>query len=343
MLPIVNLVRRVNRRDALRALLALGAGAAVTSRAVLTQGQSKVRRIGFLTPRSRPSPPTIDAFSEAFIQGMRELGYVEGRNVVIEWRYADGRYQSLPDLAAELARMDLEVIVTYGTAAAQALKKTTTSSPIVVAAAVDIVGSGIVASLGRPGGNITGLSAIGVDLSPKHAELIKTMVPGLTSVAVLVNPGNSTHPAVLKNVEAAAEKLGMKAAPVDARAGSEIEAAFATAARRGAGAVIVATDALYSGQGPRLAEASLKQRLPTISIYMEHAQAGTLMSYGEDIAGFHRQAAAYVDKILKGAKPADLPVEQPTRFELVINRRAAKALGLNVPQELLLRADKLLS
>jgi len=340
--PIANLARRMSRRDALRALLALGAGA-VAPRVVPAQGQSKMRRIGFLTPRSRPSPPNTDAFSEAFTQGMRELGYVEGRNVVIEWRYADGRYQSLPELAAELARMDLEVIVTYGTAAAQALKKTTASIPIVVAAAVDLVGSGIVASLGHPGGNITGLSAIGVDLSPKHAELIKTMVPGLASVAVLVNPGNSTHPAVLKNVEAAAETLGMKVVPVDARTASEIDAAVATAARKGAGAVIVATDALYSGQGPRLADASLKHRLPTISIYMEHAQAGTLMSYGEDIAGFHRQAATYVDKILKGVKPANLPVEQPTRFELVINRKTAKALGLNVPQELLLRADKLLT
>src|SRR5262249_50280247 len=160
--------------------------------------------------------------------------------LVVEWRYADGNYKSLPDLAAELGRMDLELIVAYGTAAAQALKRVTTSTPIVVAAAVDLVGSGIVESLSRPGGNVTGLSAIGVDLSPKHAELMKTVMPRLATIAVLMNPGNSAHPAVLKNVEVAAEKLGLKVVPADARVPSEIEGAFAAAARKGAGAVIVA-------------------------------------------------------------------------------------------------------
>jgi putative ABC transport system substrate-binding protein len=194
----------MTRSDTLLALLALGAGAAASPVAALAQAQAKARRIGFLAPRSRPSPPDRDAFSDAFMQGMRELGYVEGKNVVIEWRYANGNCKNLPDLAAELARMDLEVIVTYGTAAAQALKKATSSIPIVVAAAVDLVGSGLVENLGHPGGNVTGLWAIGVDLSPKHAELMKTMMPKLTSIAVLMNPGNSTHAAVLKNVEAAA-------------------------------------------------------------------------------------------------------------------------------------------
>jgi len=238
--------------------------------------------------------------------------------------------------------MDLEVIVTYGTAAAQALKKATSSMPIVVAAAVDLVGSGIVESLRRPGGNITGLSAIGVDLSPKHVELMKTMMPRLTSIAVLMNPGNSTHPAILKNVEAAAEKLGMKVVPADARVPNEIEGAFAAASRKGAGAVIVATDAFYSGQGPRLADASIRHRMPTISIYDENVHAGCLMSYGQDIASFHRQAATYVDKILKGAKPGDLPIEQPTKFELVINLKTATALRLTVPPLLLGRADEVI-
>ena len=276
------------------------------------------------------------------MKGMRELGYVEGKNLIIEWRYVNGNYKSLPDLAAELTRLDLEVIVTYGTAAAQALKKASSTIPIVVAAAVDLVGSGIVESLRRPGGNVTGLSAIGVDLSPKHAELMKTAMPKLASVAVLMNPGNSTHPAVLKNVEAAAEKLGMKVVPVDAGAPSEIEGAFAAASRKGAGAVIVATDAFYSGQGSRLAEVSLKRRMPTISIYDENARAGCLISYGQDIAGFHGQAATYVDKILKGAKPGDLPVEQPTKFELVINLKTAKGLGLTIPPSLLQRADEVI-
>jgi putative ABC transport system substrate-binding protein len=332
----------MNRRDTILALLALGAGAAAAPLAAFAQMPTKVRRIGFLTPRSRPSPPDHDAFSDAFTQGMRELGYVEGKNLVIEWRYGGAGYLRLPDLAAELARMDLEVIVVYGTAAAQALKRATSSIPIVVAAAVDLVESGIVASLRRPGGNVTGLSAIGVDLSPKHAELMKTMMPKLASVAVLMNPGNSTHPAVLKNVQIAAQGLGLKVVPVDAAAPNEIEGAFLAAARKGAGAVIVGTDAFYSGQGSRLADASLKHRLPSISIYDEHVLAGCLMSYGQDIAGFHRQAATYVDKILRGAKPADLPVEQPTRFQLVINRKTSKAFGLAISQELLLRADKVI-
>ena len=323
-------------------LVCTGAVVLAASHAAFAQVQTKARRIGFLTPRSRPSQPDRDAFSDAFLQGMRELGYVEGRNLVIEWRYANGDYKSLPDLAAELTRMDLEVIVTYGTAAAQALRKATSSIPIVVAAAVDLVGSGIVESLRHPGGNITGLSAIGVDLSPKHAELMKTMMPKLASIAVLMNPGNSTHPAVLKNVAAAAEKLGMKVVPADAGTPSEIEGAFTAASRKGAGAVIVATDAFYSGQGSRLAEAAFKHRMPTISIYNDNVHAGCIMSYGQNIADFHRQAATYVDKILKGAKPGDLPVEQPTKFELVINLKTAKALGLTIPPSLLRRADEVI-
>jgi putative ABC transport system substrate-binding protein len=332
----------MTRRHTLRMLLWLGALAVTTPLATLVEGQPTPRRVGFLTPRSHPSPPEKDAFSEAFLQGMRALGYAEGKNLIIEWRYADGNYKRLTDLAAELALMNLDVIVTYGTAAAQALKKATSRTPIVVAAAVDLVGSGIVESLRRPGGNITGLSAIGVDMSPKHVELVKTMVPKLGSIAVLMNPGNSTHPAVLKNVQAAADKLGVKSLSVDARVPNEIEGAFATAARKGAGAIVVATDAFYSGQGPRLAEASLKHRMPTISIYDEHVRAGCLMSYGQDIAGFHRQAATYVDKILKGASPADLPVEEPTTFELAINLRTARALDLVVAESLLLRADEVL-
>jgi putative ABC transport system substrate-binding protein len=301
----------MTRRDTLLALLVLGAGATAAPLAALAQAQTKARRIGFLTPRSRPSSPDRDAFSDAFMQGMRELGYVEGKTVVIEWRYANGNYKSLPDLAAELARMDLEAIVTYGTAAAQALKKATSSIPIVVAAAVDLVGSGLVESLGHPGGNVTGLSAIGVDLSPKHVELMKTMMPKLASIAVFMNPGNSTHAAVLKNVEAAAEKLGMKVVPTEARVPDEIDGAFAASSRKAAGAVIVAADAFYSGQGPRLAEVSLKRRMPTISIYDGNVRAGCLMSYGQDIATFHRQAATYVDKILKGQSPLICPSSSP--------------------------------
>src|ERR1700756_1238821 len=331
---------QMNRRDAFMALLGLAAGVAAAPVAVFAQPQIKMRRIGFLTPRPRPTPPDRDAFSDAFTQGMRDLGYIKGKNLLIEWRY--GGYRSLSDLAAELTQIDIELIVTYGTAAAQALKGATSTIPIVVAAAVDLVESGIVATQRHPGGNITGLSAIGVDLCPKHAELMKTMIPRLASIAVLMNPGNSTHAAVLKNAEAAAAKLGMKVVPLDARSSTEIEGAFMAAAKKGAGAVIVATDAFYSAQGSQLAAASLNHRMPSISIYNEHVERGCVMSYGQDIPAFHRQAATYVDKILRGAKPADLPIEQPTRFLLVINRKTAKALGLAIPSELMISADKVI-
>jgi putative ABC transport system substrate-binding protein len=211
-----------------------------------------------------------------------------------------------------------------------------------VAAAVDLVESGIVATQSHPGGNITGLSAIGVDLTPKHAELMKTMMPKLASIAVLTNPRNSTHLSVLKNAQGAAAKLGMKVDPEEARTSADIEPAFMAASKKGAGAVIVATDAFFSAQGSQLAAASLKHRMPSISIYNEHAERGCLMSYGQDIAAFHRQAATYVDKILKGAKPADLPIEQPTRFLLIINRKTAQALGLAIPSELLISADRVI-
>ena len=328
----------MNRRDAAFALLALG----TSSVAVLAQVQARVRRIGFLTPRSRPLPPERDAFSDAFALGMRELGYVEERNLIIEWRYGDGDYRRLPELAVELVRMGVEVIVVYGTAAAQAAQGATKIIPIVIAAAVDPVGSGLVASLSRPGGNTTGLSAIAVDLSPKHLELLKTMMPKLTRVGVLVNPDNASHVAVQKNVEAAAKGFSVEVIAVSARTPDELGSAFASAAQRQAGALIVAGDAFFSGQGRSLAYASMKNRMPTISIYREHVMAGGLMCYGQNIEEFHRRSASFVDKILKGAKPEDLPVEQPTRIEFDINAKTAKALKLSIPQSLLDRADEVI-
>jgi putative ABC transport system substrate-binding protein len=207
-------------------LIALGTAASLAPLASFAEAPSKVRRIGFLTPRANP-----DLFYEAFTQGMRELGYVEGTNVAIEARYADGKYERLPALAAELVRMNVEIIVVYGTAAAKALQHATRSIPIVAAAAVDLVGSGIVASLARPGANITGLSAIGVDLSPKHLELLRTMIPRVSRVAVLVNPGNTANAAVLQNVQAAARPAGIKVLPVEARTAEEMERGFTTSAR----------------------------------------------------------------------------------------------------------------
>jgi putative ABC transport system substrate-binding protein len=330
----------MNRRDTVLALIALGTAGGPL--AALAQPQPGMPRVGFLTPRPRPIAPNHDAFSDAFSAGMRERGYVEGRNLVVEWRYVDGQYAGLAGLAADLVRLDVKVIVAYGTAAVQAAQRATRTIPIVIAAAVDPVGSGLVESLSRPGGNTTGLSAIAVDLSPKHLELLKTMMPKLARVAVLTNPGNSSHAAVVKNVGAAARIFSIEVIAVSARTPDEIGAAFASAARQRVGAVIVAGDAFFSAQGPLLADASVKYRMPAISIYEDHVTAGGLMSYGQDIADYHRRSAIFVDKILKGAKPGDLPVEQPTKIELAINLKTAKALGLAIPQSLRISADRVI-
>lgn len=328
----------MKRRDPVLAWIALG----VLPFSEFGQAQPKVSRVGFLTPRARPLAPHQDAFSEAFAAGMREQGYAEGKNLIVEWRYGGGAYAGLSDLAADLVRLKVDVIVAYGTAAVQAAQSATRTTPIVIAAAVDPVGSGLVASLSRPGGNTTGLSAMAVDLSPKHLEFLKTMMPRLTRVALLTNPGNSSHAAVSKNVELAAKLLGIEVIAASASSPIEIGSAFAFLAGAKAGAVIVAGDGFFSGQGPQLAEASIKYRMPTISIYQEHVTAGGLMSYGQNIAGFHRQSATFVDRILKGARPEDLPVEQPTRIDFHINRKTARVLGLTIPQLLLVRADEVI-
>jgi putative ABC transport system substrate-binding protein len=325
-----------------REFITLLGGAAAWPLAARAQQAGKIWRIGFLTPRSRPSSAGRDAFSDAFMRGMSDLGYSEGKNLVVEWRYADGDYKRLTGFAIELVGMDLPVIVTYGTAAARVLQGATKTNPIVVSAAVDLVGAGIVASLARPGGNITGLSVIDVDMSAKQLELLRVFSPKLSRVAVLLNPGNPANPAVFKHLQAAAPTLGVEVAAVDAATQQEIESAFAKATLQGAGAVIVAADAFFSGQGAQIAAAAAQHRLATISLYRDHALAGCLISYGQNVAEFHRQAARYVDRILKGAKPEDLPVEQPTKFDLVINGKTAVTLGLAIPRELLVLADEVI-
>jgi putative ABC transport system substrate-binding protein len=279
------------------------------------QEQGKVRRIGFLAPLSRSTPSHPDVFYDAFVQGMRELGYVEGKNLVI---------------------------VTHSTPATQALQRATSTVPIVFAVAFNPVGSGFAASLARPGGNITGLSVIDVDPSPKRLELLKTMLPALSRVAVLVNPGSSVHPAIVKSVQAAGQHAGIKVLPVDARTPEEIERGFATMSQERAEGVIIADDAFFRGQRQQIADLTVKNRMPAITPWREYVAAGGLMSYGQNIADSFRRAATYVDKILKGAKPGELPIEQPTRIHLAINRKTAKALGLTIPQELLLRADEVI-
>jgi putative tryptophan/tyrosine transport system substrate-binding protein len=259
---------RLKRREFIRLL---GSAAATCPLAARAQQAERIYRIGFLTPRSNPSPTGRDTFSAAFIDGMSKLGYNEGKNLTVEWRYAAGDYTRLTGFASELIGMNLPVIVTYGTAAARVLQKATATIPVVVAAAVDLVGAGIVASLARPGGNITGLSVIDTDISAKQLELLRTFSPKLLHVAVLLNPGNSANPLVLKHVEAGASVLGIEVAALNAATPQAIEAAFAEAVQRGAGAVIVAADAFFSGQGPQIAASAAQHRLPTISLYRDHA------------------------------------------------------------------------
>jgi len=323
-------------------LAAFGLCTLAASFGSLAQQQGKVRRIGFLALRSRPTPSTPDVSYDAFTQGIRELGYVEGKNLVVEWRFADGKYERLSSLATELVRLKLEVMVSHSTPGIQALQKATNTIPIVAAVVGDPVASGFAASLARPGGNITGLSNIPVDLSPKHIELLKLMMPALSRTAVLVNPGNLSHPAILKGVHAAAQQLGVKILPVDARNSEEIERGFSEMKRERADGVIILGDSLFVGQRRQIIDLSARNPLLSMFYFREDVEAGGLMSYGQNLADFYRRAATYVDKILKGAKPAELPIEQPTKIHLAINRKTAKALGLVIPQELLLRADEVI-
>ena len=322
------------RRTLLRAMLA---GVALAPLASLGQQQPKVWRIGFLASGSSSTQ-----FYEGFRQGMRELGYVEGRNCVLERRFADGKYERLPGLAAELVRLKVDVIVAGATPSVQAAHQATTKIPIVLVAVPDPVGEGFVRSLSRPGGTITGLSTIVTEVSIKHLELLRAAIPKLSRVAVLINPLNPSDSLILEQIHGAAYITGVKVLPVEASTASQIEAGFGAMTRARTGALIVAADEFFDVQRNQIATLAVKNRLPTIFSNRELTEAGGLMSYGQDLAEHYRRAATYVDKILKGAKPSDLPVEQPTLLELVINRKTAKALGLAIPKELLLRADKVI-
>ena len=330
-----------------RALLtALGAGALTVPFPALAQvpgkAADKTWRLGFLGAGSRPAADRPDANIDAFLRGLRDLGYVEGKNLHVEWRFAQGRYEQLPALAVELTRANCDVLVTYGTAGAQALKAATQSIPIVIASAIDPVGMGFAATFARPGGNMTGLSVLAVELSQKQLDLLRDIVPKLAHVAVLVNPGNAGHVALLKQVRAGAAIRNYRITPLEARLPEDIEPAFAKARREKADAIIVAGDAQFASLGKQIAAATLKHRLPSIGIYRSHVAEGALMSYGQDIAAFHRRAASYVDKIFRGTRPGELPIEQPTIIELFINGKTAKALGLKIPQSLLISADKVI-
>jgi putative ABC transport system substrate-binding protein len=306
----------------------------------MAQQPTKVPRIGYLTGVSLSS---ISSRTEPFRQGLRELGYVEGKNIVIEWRSAEENLDRLPALAAELVRLKVDIIVTAGSSPTRAAKEATTTISIVMAQDPDPVGSGFVASLARPGGNITGLSALAPELNGKRLELLREIVPKLSRIAVFgtsTQPGNAQS---LKEVELVAKGFGVKVQYLDVLSSEEIATAFRAATKGRAEAVLMMLPGrVASSQRTQIAELAVKSRLPAIYDRSEFVEHGGLMTYGVNFTDLDRRAGTYVDKILKGAKPADLPVEQPTKFELVINLKAAKQIGLTIPSNVLARADRVI-
>jgi putative ABC transport system substrate-binding protein len=327
------------KRVAVRSILLGGLLLAVSSM-VEAQQPKKVPRIGFLalTP-----PAALSTRVEAFQKGLRELGYSEGKNISIDYRFAEGEADRLPALAAELVRLKVDVIVTSGPIPTRAAKEATSTIPIVMGFDSDPVGNGFVASLARPGGNITGLSTLGPEISGKQLELLKEIVPKLTRVAVF---GTSTRPGnaqLLKEVELAAGALGVKLQYLDVLAPKDIEIAFQAAGKARADAVLMlVAGGIASAHRTEIVELAVKSRLPTIYDRVEFVEDGGLMTYSESSTDLFRRAATYVDKILKGVKPADLPVEQPTKFEFIVNLTAAKRIGLTIPPNVLARADKVI-
>jgi putative ABC transport system substrate-binding protein len=292
------------------------------------QQARKISRIGYLV---------VTGAGTSLREGLRALGYVEGRSIVIEMRSADGRADQLPALATELVRLNVDVIVAGGPEAVEAARKATSSIPIVMVALSDPVAAGLVASFARPGGNLTGLTGSHPEVAGKRLELLKEAAPGLSRVAVLWDP--SADPAQLREAEAAARAIGLRLQVLVVRAPTDFEAAFQAAARERAQALHVTETALLIFHRVRLAELAARAHLPAIGMFRLSPQAGFLMSYGPDMSDLFRRAATYVDKILKGAKPGDLPIERPDKFELVVNMKTARALGLTIPQSLLLRVD----
>src|SRR5437867_8146605 len=305
------------------------------------QQAGKVPRIGFLgvtSPSDRPHH--VDAFR----QGLRELGWVEGQNIVIDYRYAEGRVDRPPDLAAELVRLKVDLIVaSAGTQAATAAKNATGTIPIVMIAVRDPVGTGLIASLARPGGNVTGVSGYaGLEIVAKQLELLKETVPKIRRVAILSNPTNAYHQLAIREANVAARSLGVQLQLLEARGPNEFDGAFAAMAKERVGALLVVSDAMLNSHRTRLADLAARSRLPAAYGVREEVEAGGLMSYVPSILDSYRQAAPSVDRILRGAKPADLPVEQPMKFELVLNLKTAEALGLTIPPLILFQADEVI-
>jgi putative ABC transport system substrate-binding protein len=308
--------------------------------AAWAQPPGRVFRIGILANLRPAASEAGGRLWPAFIQGLLELGYVEGKNITIEWQVSEGRYELLPGLAAELVRRDVDVIVVPADQNAFAAKQATLAIPIVMIG--DPVGSGLVASLARPGANITGLSnVVGPEIAGKQVELLKAMVPQVSRIAILSNPGNPQHTGMLREVGIVARSLGVQVQTLQARGPDDFGRAFTAITKEDAGAVLILGDGMFTLHTGQIADLAVKTRVPTMGS-RDLVNTGGLMSYGPSSPELWRRAAIYVDKIIKGAKPADLPVEQPTKYELVINLKTAKALGLTIPQSILLRADEVI-
>jgi ABC-type uncharacterized transport system substrate-binding protein len=320
-------------------LTALGGGLLAAPLVSVAQPPKSTVRIGFL---ASSSPERERSRLVAFRQGLRDRGYSDGQNVLVEPRYAAGQLERLPGLARELVSLKMDILVAAGSPAAHAAKSATSSIPIVVTNAADPVGTGLVASLARPGGNVTGLSDFNDGVVAKRLQLLKEVIPGASRVAVLMNPANRSHPIQVKLIRAEAPALGVKILSFEAADAEGIDRAFFEITRERAQALVVVADPLFGALELRIVELAARNRLPAMHGLRQAATIGGLMSYGTNFDDLYRQAAIYVDKILKGAKPGDLPIEQPTKFELVINLKTARALGLTIPPSLLQRADQVI-
>lgn len=322
-----------------RAFLALSGATALGMASAAAQDAARLPRIGFLGNSTAALEASLVG---SFREGLRELGYVEGRTIAIEYRWAEGRYERFPALIAELVALKVGVIVTAGTPASLAVKAAAASIPLVMVAVGDPVGTGLVSSLARPGGNATGLTSIAPDLEGKRLELIREVIPNVARIAVLWNPANAYQHGDEKKVRAAAAALRVEVLSLAVRAADGFDAAFAAILRDKPDAALVLADRLFLHNRDRIIDFVAANSLPTMSAYRELVETGGLMSFGPSYALMHRQAARFVDRILKGANPGDLPIEQPAKFEFVLNLRSAKALGLTVPQTILLRADEVI-
>ncbi len=332
-------MRRDSRRQFLQCSLAL-VGISLLSGCEKPPSPSKVPRIGFLAVGSREGRGFL---IEGFLKGLRELGYVEGQNIVIEYRFSEDRDDRLPELAAQLVDLKVKLILASGTPASFAAKQATSTIPIVMGGlAANPVETGLVASLARPGGNITGMTLMTSQLGGKRLDLLKVIVPDLAQVAVFWNPSNPTYGPVLKELEAAAPTLGLKLQHLEVRVPGDLEGAFKAATRQRVGALIAPGDPLVANRPKVVADLALKYRLPTMTDTKEFVEAGSLISLGPSLVDSYRRSATHVDKILKGANPADLPMEQPTKFDLLVNLKTARALGLTIPQSVLVQATQVI-